>query len=163
MDHRDFISEARDKAEQDQRDLARDIETDRTARFFSRDTSTWSDLFEGLFLTTLIAIVPFLAFAGLALWSFNSLGKDSSVHWVFVFFALAIPVLVLYRALKSKSDVPASVLADMIGGFWTGVFPFLLIGGLAVFGLAAWLGVPVQVALGILIIGGILIAAMANQ
>lgn len=159
----DFIAAAKAKSQQDKDDLQRAVKTDRTARFFATDSFGLQSLFEGMFLAFLLALVPFLAFAGLAIWSFGAWSDHDGAPWIFAGLSVAIPILVLVLALKSKSDTSASILADMMGAFWTGVFPYILVGCLIVFAIATWLGVSFQVALGLLVIVGILLFALANQ
>ncbi len=162
-DNRDYITEAKAKAHDEKRDVDRAIQTDRTHSFFRKRTVSIAGVFEGMFLTALMALVPFLVFAGLAMWSFNATEDGVTMSWVFVLLAVAIPLFVLFRALTSKTDEPAEMLTDLIGGFWVGVFPYLLVGGLVVLAIATWLGVSVLLVLGILCVGGVILAGLTNQ
>lgn len=159
----DFIAAAKANSEREAQELEHAIETDRTRRFFQREEFSIGSLFEGMFLIALLALVPFIAFAGLALWSFGPWSDNQTAPWVFFAMAVIIPIFVFTRAMKSKSEANVSFLADMVGAFWTGVFPFVLFGGIAVFALATWLGVSFQIALGILFLAGFFLFFLANQ
>ena len=159
----DYISAAREHARRERDELERTIRAERALRYFRRDDGSFRNLFEGMLLLSLMALVPFLAFAGLALWSFGAWSDKGGTPWIFLGLALAIPVFVVIRALKSKSSATSGVLADMVARFWSGVFPILLAGAVVVFALASWLSVSFQAALGLLVLGGIALFALAHQ
>jgi len=158
----DFIAAAKANAEREKLDLERTIAVDQTQSFFARSSEPKGSLLEGLFLTILLAAVPFIAFMGLAMWAFSSPGDTQNSAWLFLGLSIAIPIFVLIRAMKSKSEANVSVLTDMMMAFWSGVFPIVMFAALAVLAVASFLGISFKAALALCIVAGLGLAFLMS-
>ena len=156
----DFIAAARANADREKAGLEHTIRTDRTQSFFSRDAGSAGSFLEGIFLTALLAMVPFIAFLGLAIWAFSTPGDSQNSAWLFLGLSFAVPFFVLIRATKSKSEANISMLTDMTMAFWSGIFPIVLFSALAVLAVATILGISFKEALGLCIVVGLGLAVL---
>lgn len=154
--NKDYIAEANAKSAMEASELDSSIDTD--------GVDPWRGSFLGVGRRGLVlSLLLVLGIAGVAIWAFGWWDEGDVAALLIVAAAIAFFnfLFVSLRTPKSKNSV--SLLSDFVASFWTGVFPMLLIGAIAVFALAMWLGVSFKIALGILVVVVFLLVALANQ
>ena len=153
---KNYIADAQEKAAREHIEPDKEMWGDRTRSSFAREKIALGGFLEGFFLSSLLALVPLIALAGLVIWAFGFSNDSEIGAWVFFGLAALIYLFVMSRALKSKHSSNVSLLAGMMETFWMGVFPIILIGVLVVLGIASWLAISFQAAFALLCVLGLI-------